>query len=258
MKNVPLLKIMSLAGFCLALTSHLSAEILDLYLSPTTESPAVAESEDSDPALDGAEPVGNPQLAEAGWHRVDFRSSFTGFVLAARLNEDGEVSPNTTLRTEDSTSAPVLTVIAEDDEILVVETEGPWRAVTVRKSLPLYFQAPAGWSPWPMAEAADEGEAKPSPTVSRPEAPAPSLPRVSRNYEGTLKETGKRYLLFGSPPYPYELRDADNNRIAYLDFSGLIIDRALERYIDKPIQVHGRLIKDSEKDVRVIRVQLLR
>ncbi len=239
-----------------------SAELVNLHLSPDPESPVLAEADSGDPELDGAIQPGDNDLAEEGWYLVDYQGTFTGFVLASQLGSDDDILPNTSLRLEDNSSAPIITVIEEEDIILEIESEGPWRAVTLQKTIPLYFNAPEGWQPW--STAADRSSRNAA--NLRDEASAadaivssePPKPRISRNYEGILKESKKRYFLFPKPPYPYELRDEESNRIAYLDFRGIISDNPLDRYVGNEIRLYGKLEFDQKKEVRVIRVQLIR
>ncbi len=258
---------------CGLMGSSLSAQELTLHLEPEADARVVATVMPDDPRLtDSALLLDRP--VEDGWYRAIFDGVVEGFVPESEIGKGLLPVEGTPLHAEaDADSAVLTTVSAEDldeDRIQILD-EGLWWMVRIDKPIPVYYREPVITAEAAPAEEPRE-QVRPAP-VARP-APEPTAEpeieetesRASPNFvagslgthvRGTLERTKPR-LFFLSPPYPFQLKDQNGRRAAYVDFTEAILQKPVSSYLGQEVSVFGPWEKLPNSREVVVRARNMR
>ncbi|MBN2068887.1 MAG: hypothetical protein JW739_04545 [Opitutales bacterium] len=181
-----------------------------LFLTADSATPVIMSVYKDDPMLKTAA----PDEANPLFYRLEYTKDYTGYIEGSTVGFGNKPEEGTPVYMEPNTESAVLTTIEAVDEVSFTELSD-WTEITIRKPLPLYFQA--SW----LRETAP---------------PPPPAVDIARYYEGWIvKSTG----FFSAPPYEYELRDHRGNRIAYLDVSALVLHYPLEQKLKQHVRIYG-------------------
>ncbi len=265
-----------------------------LYSHPDESEEAVATIPAGDPRLQVRGPVVDAAAAEAGWQWGELEDSFEGFVTVAKIGKDLYPVPGTMVHLQADIDSPVLTTITDEDldsgQVEILD-EGEWWQVRVHKSIPVFFlltpeaveidaidpyvyQDDSEYEETEEALALVEEEVTGAETVAVREVERTEPAEITRiperaepmshgstvrgtlgsTFRGTLHPTGRRFLV-GTHPFPYELRDRSNRRIAYVDMSDAVLRYPINRYLNDPVSIFGTWEPIEDSRAIVIRAR---
>ncbi len=156
--------------------------------------------------------------------------------------------------------APILTTMQEGDKTEITGLRSGWTQIKLSKTVIGYINVGGSSSapraalldsrapPAPLAMAAGQ----PAPVISS--GPASALPHT---FQGMLVET-KRILLIGPRrDYDYQLNNTEDQRVAFLDVSKVLVTEKMEPYLDRLVTVSGVLKQTPDGKNLVIEVESL-
>lgn len=268
------------AAVCLAQAATAATLSFDatMHVSPDAGSEVVGTL----PAGSSITPVLRDELATAGiaepppgWIAVRHATSAEGFVRTRDIGKDFAMKPDSPVFAEAAEGSPVLMMVGPTDPVDQGDPVGRFTKVAVRKdqivfvnSVPPSSRAMVG-PQQPAAAATDTGVLSgTAPTApSTPAAvagaaqtkgqPAPAaVSAAPRTFEGYLIRT--RRILGRGPKLDYQLVDENNNRIALLDMSALLVTEPIEFFEGRLVKIYGPGVSMQGVQDAVIRVESLR
>ncbi len=258
-----------------------------LYLSTDATKPAIAHLAVSDALISSAKPAPEAAQAEAGWRTLTLPGPVSGYVESKTSHKDMTITPGTPVHTAPDSNSAVLGN-SPSNPALVIKSPGiDWSEVSYPGPVTAYFliapSKPAAPTVAPAAAVA--ATPAPTPTASTP-APASAatpaasginalptrpngtLPTPSRvtatpagkqadpsdiahNYFGVLKQRTDTKI--GGPTnIRYVLYSAQNQVIALVDLSDVVLPNPLVNYLNKSVKIYGTVYPDSSLPFAVI------
>ncbi|MFP4540037.1 MAG: hypothetical protein ACLFR7_00280 [Opitutales bacterium] len=236
-----------------------------LYAAPDSSAPVIAEL--TDPSA-----LGTPQPVEEveGWAMATYEGLLTGYVRVDEITPEGAFSDSAPVLAAAQEDAPLIATLSARQppaDLEIVAEEDGYRRIRFAGTTRVYLPATAS----PAREAgqvkeivapadearppADDMEAEAAvdtpPPAPLPPRLEPSVPDTSITLRGSLQSAGRR-LLFFSPPHPYVLRDAQGNRIAWLDLEGAVLARPLPQMLDTEVFVYGEWRQREGSDTMIL------
>lgn len=158
-----------------------------------------------------------------------------------------------TLPSSDSGTATT----ASDDSILDAETEAAEEGLAgSAPATPPSIPSPAETTAPPADTPAHAESLPPPPTATQP-PPIPTASDTSITLKGELAESRRGFLILRSP-YPYQIRDIDGNRIAWVDLSRAILSRPLPELLNATVTVYGEWKSSEDEAEMVLEVRTIR
>jgi len=195
--------------------------------------------------------------APAGWLAVEMPGTQEAYVLNKDFLKSLDVRPGAKIYTAPKLSAPVLTTAEKGDTVEITGLLGKWTQIKLTKKIIGYIQLASAAPPPPPP--ATPAPAAPAPVVIDNTAPGHAvnsgnnaLPRL---LEGKVVSTRRPFT--PRRPYDYQLNDASNSRLAYLDVSHLLITSHMDNYIDHDVIVYGTVKSTDDGSNLVIMVESL-
>jgi len=237
-----------------------------------------AESVGALPAGSSITPLLREDLAAAGiaepppgWIAVRHAIAVEGFVRTRDIGKDFAMKPDSPIFAEAAEGAPVLAMAGPKDPVETGDPVGRFTRATLRKdqivfvnSVPPQSRAmvrqpappPAAVSTTSMPAA----PAAPAVATAQPTPAAPATPGVitaaPRTFEGYLMRT--RRILGRGPKLDYQLVDENNQRIALLDVSALLVTEPIEFFEGRFVKIYGPGLSMEGVTDAIIRVENLR
>jgi hypothetical protein len=247
--------LLAAAGF--ACTSALHAATLSVAT-------AVQSQPDPASAVIVVLPAGSEQptptdkvgLPPSGWIAVEVAGPFEGYVRNRDLAKSLDVVPGSMVYLSPKETSGVLTIFAKGDKTEITGLHGGWTQIHLNKSLVGYIQTSPDAPSAPMPPVAAPAPAMPAPATPSAGSDQGSSAALSRLFEGTLATT--KSLLMPKRPYNWQLVDASDKRIAYVDFSKLLLTDRIENFAGHGVVVLGSLSPVQGTDDLVILVEGLR
>lgn len=213
------------------------------------------------PALASAETVPDDALAALGWRRLRHHGTFTGYIPRRAIGKNLEVAPGTLVRVSPDPRADLLTIVAADDSIEIVEPS-EWASIRITKELPVFVKLSA--TPPPPAPApVPEARSTPTPTpvplagvIFTAADAASATEGSSRILEGTLREV--RTIPGFASRYRFELLDRNGRRFAFVELQDAVLSGTLTRYLNQTVTIYGRIGFDNNDLYVTARVVRLR
>ena len=274
-----LARALALATLPLALAAAPVQQPTPVHAQPNAQSPVLTVLQ---PGAQLTPPAGAAN-APAGWVAVELPGPHDVYVENKDITKALDVSPGAALRTEPSTSAPVLATAAAGDPVEITGLRGRWTQLRLNRAVigfsPTAAATTAASAPAPAPSttaaapaAAPRREAPPpaaTPPAAAPTTPPPgpgrAVPMVNqadgglaalpRLFEGRFVST--RRALRPRRPYEYALEDHTGERIAYVDISRLLLTDQIENYIGRHVSAYGTARAVPETKDIVVTVESL-
>jgi len=222
------------------------------------------------PAGSSVTPVLREELAAAGiaepppgWLAIRHTTTIEGFVRTRDIGKDLSIKPNSPILSEASENARVLATVGPKDPVETGDPVGRFSKATVRleriafiNSVPPESRALVGQqvSVPPQPPTAPATTETPRPRT--PSAPPAAITAAPRTFEGYLMRT--RRILGRGPKLEYQLVDENNNRIALLDMSALLVTEPIEFFEGRMVKIYGPGLSMEGVTEAIIRVENLR
>jgi hypothetical protein len=264
----------------------LSSTLLGLILASTStasldQATPVHASASVEAAVIKVLPAGSPRpapapdvTAPAGWQAVLLPPPHDVFVENRSITKDLSVSRGASLRLQPEADAITLDTAEEEDELEITGLRGRWTQLRLNRPVVGYITAapaapvvapspspaPSRIASTPVADSPAGRPAAPAATRPSSSPPAaasvgPGLDAMPRTFEGTIVST--RAPLRPRRPFDYALEDRAGNRLAYLDFTRLMLTSPISDYVGRRVIVYGPARTSPEIQVLVIRVESL-
>lgn len=212
-------------AFSLAATAQsLCAQALvDLRILPDTNAPIHTKADIGVLDRFNPQPVVTKDFIGQGWEMVLYRGNYTGYVRNGTLA--GEyVRPETKIYMGPTEDSPVMQTLQSARQAKFENrVNNEWSKVTFNGVIPLYFMRNNSPQMQGTAMAGDS---------------ASSDRDISRTYIGKLERVGSLTRLFGGS-YEYQLVDANDKTIAYVDLSKALFVGRIENYWNKWVSIEG-------------------
>ena len=205
--------------FCFLFAAALhAAETIPLYASPSTDWDPILVADARSSQIRKGLPVENPtNEASHNWYHTTYTSRYTGYALASEASLD----PLPVHLSKDEIS-PIIAKLTPKVEAKKVN-QGRWIEITFKQAIDVYFQKEASPDKLSLL-AADKAKQK------------DNIPLL-HIFEGKLKI--KQGFLGMEPRHRYELLDANNKLIGYVNADSLIANAPMSAYIDKFVTIQG-------------------
>lgn len=217
-----------LSGFLalsfLATAQSLCAQALvDLRILPDTNAPIYTQADIGVLDRFNPQPLVTKDFIGQGWETILYRGNYTGYVRNGTLA--GEyVRPDTKIYMGPTEDSPLMQTLQSARQAKFEErVNSEWSKVTFNGVIPLYFMR--NNSPQ-MQGSATAGN---SSAFERD---------ISRTYIGKLERVGSLSRLFGGN-YEYQLVDANDKTVAYVDLSNALFVGRVENYWNKWVSIEG-------------------
>lgn len=270
LKRLLLLLSSIIATACIARAATLPTAVT-LHLSPNAASPQVGTIA----AGTSVSPLIRDELASeglgvlpSGWLAMRSNGPFFGYVHNNEMGKDLTAKPGATIHAAPDSASTSIMTLDEGDRADAVDLAGDWTKVVFRKELVVFFNALPEASPmeepnYAATAVAPAPVAQPAPKTGTIQQEAAAFEPIHnptsaapRSFQGYLKKT--RRILGQGPKLDYQLVDENNNRIALLDMSALLLTDPLDRLEGLLVNIYGPSVPMAEVKDPVIRVETLR
>ena len=250
-------------------TLRLSTAVLllaaPLAAAPLMETTAIhAQPDAATPAIGylkaGTDPAAAANTtAPQGWMAIELPGPHEAYVNNNDFSKSLDIHPGAVIRLMPKADAPVLTTMQEGDKAEITGLRSGWTQIKLSKTVIGYINV--GGSP-SAPRAAGTPAMPPAPLPMAAGQPAPLISSgpasaLSHTYQGMLVETRRVMLIGPRRDYDYQLNNTDDQRVAFLDVSKVLVTANMEQYVDRLVTVSGGLKQTPDGKGLVIEVESL-
>jgi hypothetical protein len=260
------------AAVCLAQAATAATLAFDatMHASPDDKAEIIGTL----PAGSSVTPVLREDLAAAGiaepppgWIAVRHAVAVEGYVRNKDIGKDLAMKPDSPIFVEAAEGSAVLATVGPKDPVETGDPVGRFSKATLRKeqivyvnSVPPESRAMVGQQvslpvTTPTAPTAPAAAPAPVPKSKAPAVPV-TITAAPRTFEGYLMRT--RRILGQGPKLDYQLVDENNQRIALLDVSALLVTEPIEFFEGRFVKIYGPGLSMEGVTDAIIRVENLR
>ena len=247
-------------------------EVVAVFLKPDSSSYQVTTLAANDSRLTAAAEMPYSTEQTNVWKWVELNQTFEGFVRKSYVTKGLTVQVGAPVYFVPGDEDAFLTILEDGASAEVVEPAGDWMKISVKTSVPVYFETdtPAIAEPIFAAElpsAREETAYDVESAIVQDEVAAyepvdlsstrtyPGEP-IDRILEGKLV-VYKGVNPFKKPTYKWQILNSRKKRMAFVDPSNLILDRPFESYIGQQLSLSGSIYRiNKSRDLLIVASQL--
>lgn len=252
-------------------------ETIPVFLKPDPASYRVTTLPTNDERLDQAAAMPYSTGQEKVWKWLELHQTFIGHVRKTYVTKGLSVQVGAPVYFVPGEEDAFLTILEDGNRAEVIEVVGDWVKISIEASIPVYFETdtPAStvtatpvFDPEIPSESAESNyEVEPAvamdePVLDDPVDLSPSNPYPGEPIDRIMEGRLVAYKPFFSnpwkkPAYKWEIINRGKKRMAFVDPSGLILDRPIESYAGKQVSLSGSIYQiNNGRDLVIVPNQL--